>query len=131
MIDQQLAEELHQQLLSNRERLQGEIAAISETGIRGDTFQADEGQDAVDQHPADQGSELFEREKNLTVQRTLEVTLQEVDAALEKFAQGTYGICELCGKPIAEKRLRALPEATHCIECQSKLEKQAALAPHA
>lgn len=123
MVSQKMSDELHEQLLSDRERLQQEIANLGAGGIKSDTFQVDE-TDAVDQHPADEGSELFEREKNLTLQRTLEVTLQNVDDALRKFENGTYGLCENCGKPINEKRLQALPMATHCIDCQSKLEAQ-------
>lgn len=123
MISQDLCNDLHGQLLAERERLEQEIANLSGEGVRGDTFLSDE-TDAVDQHPADEGSELFEREKNLTVRRTLEISLQSVNDALHKFEEGTYGLCEICGKPIAEKRLRALPGATHCIECQTKLEKQ-------
>ena len=123
MISRELCDELHEQLLAERQRLEQEIALLISGGVRADTFLADE-QDAVDQHPADEGSELFEREKNLTVQRTLKVSLREVNEALHKVDQGTYGLCETCGKPIAEKRLRALPGATHCIECQSRLEKQ-------
>lgn len=121
MISQDLCNDLHEQLLAERQRLEHEIENLSQ-GVRGDTFLSDE-QDNYDQHPADQGSELFEREKNLAVQRTIEVSLQEVNDALEKFNAGTYGICENCGKPIAEKRLRAMPAATHCIDCQSKLEQ--------
>lgn len=123
MISQDLCNELHGELLEERQRLENEISNIAASGIRADTFLVDE-QDGYDQHPADEGSELFEREKNLTVQRTLEETLQNVNEALRKFDEGTYGLCETCGQPISEKRLRALPAATHCIECQSKLEKQ-------
>jgi len=123
MISQDLCNELHDQLLIERQRMEGEIANLAGEGVRGDVFQADE-TDAVDQHPADEGSELFEREKNLTVRRTLEISLQSINDALHKFDVGTYGLCETCGKPIAEKRLRALPGATHCIDCQSRLEKQ-------
>jgi RNA polymerase-binding protein DksA len=123
MIDQDLCNELRQQLVAERQRIENEIANLSREGIRGDTFQDDE-TDAVDQHPADDASELFEREKNLTVRRTLQISLREITDALGKFDSGTYGLCEMCGKPIAEKRLRAYPRATHCIECQSKLERQ-------
>jgi RNA polymerase-binding transcription factor DksA len=122
MIDEQLCNELHEQLVAERERISGEISRISGGGISGELFQDDE-TDAVDQHPADDGSELFEREKNLTVQRTLEVEIGEIDAALQKFENGTYGLCETCGKPIPEKRLRAYPAATHDVECQSRLER--------
>ncbi|HLJ66049.1 MAG TPA: TraR/DksA C4-type zinc finger protein [Chloroflexota bacterium] len=121
MIGQDVCNELHEQLLNDRQRLEHEISRLSGAGIRSDTFQEDE-TDAVDQHPADEGSELFEREKNLTLQRTLETTLQQVDDALHRFDEGTYGLCEECGRPIAEKRLRALPYATHCIDCQAKIE---------
>jgi DnaK suppressor protein len=122
MVSQELSDELHAQLIAERQRLEQEIANLG--GVKADTFLVDE-TDAVDQHPADEGSELFEREKNMTVQRTLEASLQSVNDALRKFDEGTYGICEVCGKPIAEKRLRALPEATHCIEDQSKIDRMA------
>jgi RNA polymerase-binding protein DksA len=43
--------------------------------------------------------------------------LKQLDAALKRLEQGTYGVCEVCGEPIAEKRLDVLPYATRCIEC--------------
>ncbi|HCG00317.1 MAG TPA: hypothetical protein DEV93_07200 [Chloroflexi bacterium] len=122
MIDQKLGEELRKQLLQDRERIQGEIENLSAGGVRGDAFLDDE-TDAVDQHPADDGSELFEREKNLTVRRMLESELDGIKDALIKMDNGTYGLCEICGKLIPEKRLRAYPAAKHDVECQAKLEK--------
>jgi RNA polymerase-binding transcription factor DksA len=124
MIGQKLSKELHAQLLSEQKRFDHEIELLSAGGVRSDTFQDDE-TDAVDQHPADDASELLEREKNLAVRRTLEASLGEVREALRKFDEGTYGLCESCGRAVAEKRLRALPFATHCIDCQCKLERQA------
>jgi RNA polymerase-binding protein DksA len=124
VLDQQLRDQLHEQLLMQRQRLEQEISNLTSSGIRGDTFNDDEMTDVVDQHPADEGSELFEREKNLTLQRTLGGSLQNVNEALHKFDNGTYGICERCGNEIPEKRLRALPEATHCVECQAILDRQ-------
>jgi RNA polymerase-binding transcription factor DksA len=128
MISDDVREELREQLLADRERLQGEIDRIRNVGINSGTFQADEEQDVVDQHPADEGSELFEREKNLTVLGTLEESLRQVDEALARCDNGTYGICANCGKPIDERRVRAFPAALYCIECQTKLERQATLA---
>lgn len=127
MISQDLSNELHEQLLAERQRLENEIAKI-DTGVRSDVFQDDE-TDSVDQHPADDASELFEREKNLTVRFTLERSLHEVDEALGKFEDGTYGQCANCGRPISEKRLRAFPSATHCIECQSKIDQGRLVSP--
>jgi DnaK suppressor protein len=123
MVDKDLANELRERLLAERARIEQEVANLA-GGIDASTFQDDE-TDAADQHPADDASELFEREKNMTVLATLQASLQEITDALRKFDQGTYGICETCGKPIAEKRLQALPEATHCIECQARLEREA------
>lgn len=124
MIDQQLCNDLHEQLLAERQQLEDEIAGLSGGRTSAETFQDDEMTDVVGQHPADEGSELFEREKNMTLQRNAEASLQQVNDALKKFENGTYGLCEECGKPIGEKRLRALPEATLCIEDQAKLEKR-------
>lgn len=123
MVDQDLAKQLHGRLIAERERIEQEIANLS-GGIDAGVFQDDE-TDAADQHPADDASELFEREKNMSVLLTLQASLQEINDALGKFDAGTYGVCETCGKPIAEKRLQALPEATHCIECQARLEREA------
>jgi RNA polymerase-binding protein DksA len=127
MISQEVSNELHEQLLADRQRLQGEIDNLSE-GVNASVFQDDE-TDAADQHPADDASEMFEREKNMTVRVTLERSLDEVNAALQKFDDGTYGICDVCGKPIGEKRLRAFPAATHCIEDQAKIDQQQGVSP--
>jgi RNA polymerase-binding transcription factor DksA len=122
MISQDLASELREQLLAEKQRLEQEIVSLDQRGVRSDVFQDDE-TDAVDQHPADDASGLFEREKNMSVIFTLQRSLEEVNAALRKFDEGTYGICEECGRPIGEKRLRAFPAATHCIEDQSKIDR--------
>jgi RNA polymerase-binding transcription factor DksA len=128
MIGEDVQNELHQQLLDERQRLENEISNLA-IGSRSDVFLEDEEQDAVDQHPADAGSELFEREKNLTLQRTLEASLGNVNAALNKFEAGTYGVCENCGKPIPEKRLRAIPGTIYDVDCQAKIDRGEIPAP--
>ena len=121
MISKELSDELHEQLMQEKSRLQREIENLQE-GINAGTYDI-EGMDSVDQHPADEGTELFEREKNLAVQSTLSRELDEVNIALQKFEDGTYGTCEMCGKPIDERRLRAFPAATHDVECQAKIDR--------
>ncbi|MFN8027054.1 MAG: hypothetical protein U0W40_12080 [Acidimicrobiia bacterium] len=64
-----------------------------------------------DQHPADLGTETFEREKDLSILEQLEAELSELQAALERIDNGTYGIDEVTGEPIAPERLEALPAA--------------------
>ena len=70
------------------------------------------------------------RESNLAFELRLrdreQKLLKKIDKALKKIEEGTYGICEICGAEIDEKRLMARPEATLCIDCkraQEKLEK--------
>jgi RNA polymerase-binding transcription factor DksA len=121
MVSQELADELHQQLIAEKERLKREIDTL-QGGISADNFD-EAGMDAADQHPADEGSELFEREKNLAVQATLMRQLGEVNVALQKFENGTYGMCETCGRPIDERRLRAFPAATHDVQHQAEIDR--------
>src|SRR5436189_6457984 len=65
----------------------------------------------MDQHEADVGTETFEREKDLSILEEVEAELAEIDHAMERIADGSYGLCEACGKAIAEERLDAMPAA--------------------
>lgn len=62
-------------------------------------------------------------EERLPIEYALELKLQDINAALEKIAKGTYGICEECGKEIDIRRLETKPEAKYCIECKKKLDQ--------
>lgn len=73
-------------------------------------------------HQADDATELFEREKEVGLEQSLQAHLTQVTHALERLDSGTYGTCEACEKPIAEARLQAMPEATMCIECKTQEE---------
>src|SRR5262245_3984743 len=70
-----------------------------------------EPQDDHDQSPADGGSDTFEREKDLSILEELETELAELEAALRRIDDGTYGTDEVTGEPIAPERLDALPAA--------------------
>jgi RNA polymerase-binding transcription factor DksA len=97
-------------LTSEHERVQGLIQSIHADGI--DESEADEVGDIADvTDPADQGSELFEREKDLAILEQLEGDLAEIEAALQRLDEGTYGIDEVTGQPIARERLEAYPTA--------------------
>jgi len=77
----------------------------------------------ADQHPAELGSETFERELELTTLSIVEGELKEIDDALRRLDQGSYGICEECGKPIDEARLEAVPWARYCVVDQARIEQ--------
>ena len=79
---------------------------------------------SIDQHPADEGTETFEQERAETVLQMVEGQIEDIDHALERIKQGTYEVCEACGKPIGEERLIARPAARYCIEDQAKAERE-------
>jgi len=61
--------------------------------------------------------EAISRLTEIGVGTSLEVGLQRTERALAKLDEGTYGLCDACGKPIAPKRLQAMPDVVLCIEC--------------
>jgi RNA polymerase-binding protein DksA len=74
----------------------------------------------TDNHPADTASATYDRELDEGLEESAQNTLRQIDAALARIEDGTYGICEICGKPIGEERLRAIPWATRCIDDQRR-----------
>ncbi len=68
----------------------------------------------------EEATESFELEKRLAVEKQIRDHLAEVEHALDKFAKGTYGLCDSCGQSIATDRLEALPQASLCVNCKAK-----------
>jgi RNA polymerase-binding transcription factor DksA len=81
----------------------------------------------VDQHPAEQATETLERELDLGVLQSVEAELAELQAALVRLEKGSYGNCAVCGKPIADGRLEAMPSARYCVEDQARAERDPSL----
>ena len=77
-------------------------------------------------HQADDATELFEREKLLSLERTLQDHLRLVQEALRRIEEGTYGACAVCGRPIGEERLDVIPETALCIEHKAAAERKRA-----
>ena len=71
---------------------------------------------SYDNHPADDATELYEREKDLALYEHAKQELKEIDNALQTMEQGQYGTCEVCGKDIPFERLQAIPTTTFCVE---------------
>ncbi len=68
----------------------------------------------------EEATESLEFEKRLALEKQLYEQRTEIEHALKKIENGTYGLCDSCGQPIAENRLEALPQASLCIECKAK-----------
>lgn len=66
----------------------------------------------------------YERERDLSLLENARTLLDQVDRALRKVAEGTYGVCESCGKKIEAARVKALPHASLCISCKRQEERR-------
>ena len=75
-----------------------------------------------DNNIAETATATLDREIDYTLEENSEHVLAEIDGALKRIEEGTYGICVNCGKPIAEERLTAIPWATYCIDCKRLVE---------
>jgi DnaK suppressor protein len=75
------------------------------------------------QHSADEGTDDFVKNVNLEVTSKEVNLLKQIDRALEKIVEGTYGICDISGEEIPFKRLEAIPYATMTVKAQEKFEK--------
>ena len=124
------ADQARDLLAQERERLQGIKTEID--GARDESQQDGlEELSSYDQHPADVGTETFEREKDLSILDSVEGELADIEHALQRLDDGTYGTCEACGKPISDDRLEALPATRFCVDDQVQAERELRLsAPH-
>ena len=75
-------------------------------------------------HMADMASDNYERDFNLNLVSSERRTLFEIEDALKRIEDKTYGVCSSCGKFISRGRLKAIPYARYCTECKNKLEQE-------
>ncbi len=106
--------ELKERLSAERADLQSQLTEIEQN-----TFGSNQsdlsGEMAFDEEYADAGTATFERERDLSLVNNLHDLIEKVDKALAKMDEGTYGLCQRCGKPIEKARLKALPYASLCL----------------
>jgi RNA polymerase-binding protein DksA len=74
----------------------------------------------TDNHLGDMATAMYDRELDEGLEEGAQQTLAEIDAALQRIEDGTYGTCEICGKPIGADRLAAIPWARLCIDDQRR-----------
>ena len=110
-------------LLEERGRVEAALQNLHEENSR--TLSEDAGEEtAYDNHLADTATETYDRELDYTLEENSGHVLAEIDAALDRIANGTYGRCTNCDGQIPVERLEALPWATLCIECQRDRERR-------
>lgn len=114
---------LKAQLEAKKQELNHTILQLEDNGLNAALSNTTAELSSYDNHPADLGSETFERGKDLGIRDNERVILSSVERALEKIHLGTYGRCDSCGCEIATERLEALPWANQCKKCQEKSEQ--------
>ena len=106
-------------LLEDERRSTRERLASLEADFGG-IVAASEGSNADDEHDPEGATIAFERSQVGTLVRQARDHLREVDAALARLDDGSYGRCEVCGQPVPEPRLEARPVARTCVGCASR-----------
>lgn len=104
--------DVQRRLLKEYDRLTSRLGAIVQKGKA-----------LWDEHGSkdeENAAEVSEFQDKLSMEKNLEQSITEVQTALKHVDEGTYGICQNCGKPIEAKRLELVPSATTCIECVKK-----------
>ena len=103
--------------------MRGRILGAAQDIVDGDTDDSELSSAAGDQHLADHASEMFDREVDESLEENAEGILQDIDSALRRIEEGTYGTCIRCGNPIPEERLAAVPYAVLCVTCKREEER--------
>jgi RNA polymerase-binding protein DksA len=130
-MDPEKLEQFRQRLLAERARLRAEVQEdvsndVATPGMASSDHAQWEASGGASNHLADDATELFLQEEEIAIDNSLRGMITEIDNALERIANGTYGKCERCGKPIPLKRLEARPFSTLCLEDKAKEEQEIA-----
>lgn len=83
-----------------------------------------EGADGAGKDPVDVGSSQFERDQEMSLAHNAQLVYDQSRLALKMLDEGTYGTCEVCGRPIGKARLQAFPRATMCVSCKQREERR-------
>jgi DnaK suppressor protein len=126
MMNKRQQEALRKRLEERRAEIESDMSYMA-AEMRSIGVDQDEENGSLGNHIADDGSNVAEAERIVTVSEDLQQILAQVNAALERMSDGTYGTCQRCERPIGEERLEAFPYVAYCIECQSMIEREQAL----
>lgn len=117
-VSEETIEKIKQQLLADKSRIEAEMAVVAVGDEHETHAKFPEYGDKIDEN----AQEIENYTTNLATEKILDENLRDIEAALKRIEDGTYGICKYCGQPIAEKRLEARPVASACVECKQKLQ---------
>ena len=121
-MDSEKLQRFRERLIEEKQRIEAELARSRSFNLEEPLTESVQELSGYDNHPADLGSETFEREKDLGLRNNTAEIYQRIGEALERVDNGCYGICEDCGREIDLERLTALPYTTLCVDCQREEE---------
>jgi RNA polymerase-binding protein DksA len=110
-------------LTEERLRLQTSLTRLYTEAVQNTPEQSGEG--TARTHLADLGTDSFEQSADLGLAEQISRTITDIDRAFDRIEEGTYGVCQGCGKAISIERLEAIPSAARCAQCQWAVERGA------
>ena len=113
--------DLERKLVEQREDLRRQILELERSSLGVAQSEAT-GEVALDDDFADSGTATHDRERDFSLAANIQDILDKVEHAIDKIHDGSYGVCEVCGKVIEPARMKALPHASLCITCKKKEE---------
>ena len=123
MANSQLDEQFVEKQRGRLEELKGELLDIRQ-GMEEDQRDRSEEEGDMELDSGDESQQMFTREMDATIGEQAGRRLQDVERALEKMEEGSYGVCDDTGEEIARGRLEAMPEAIRTVDAQQRYEKE-------
>lgn len=120
-MDKKVLEQIKKDLIEQRNKILKDLNVVTEK----DEHEKDEHRAKFPDYgdkPEENVQEIDEYTTNVATERILESSLRDIESALKRIEDGTYGICKYCKKEISEKRLLIRPVASACVECKEKLQ---------
>lgn len=119
-MDEKTIQKIEAELIKEKAKLETQLAQFSAKSAHNpDDYNAVFPQ--FGEKEEDNAVEVAQYSDNLTLERTLESALRDVKSALVMIKKGIYGICKYCKRPIDERRLKARPTSSSCINCKKQL----------
>ena len=122
-INKDQLKQFRQLLITERAKLAGEIKNIAQETSKSPR-EASGDLSAYTVHMADMATDTYERELSMNIVSSEQELLYQIDDALKRLDEGSFGVCQQCNEPITMSRLKAVPYASHCITCQRAKEQK-------
>ena len=122
-MDKQQLKQFKQMLLQERAKFAGEIKSIARDASK-TPREASGDLSSYTIHMADMSADAYDRELAMNIAESSQEVLYQIDEAIKRIDDGTYGLCQTCQKPIGISRLKVVPYTSMCIECQRDKERK-------